>query len=122
MLYAGHCYTDCQAGWGVTMLGATSSDGLTWQKLDHPVLQGTTLGLDWTKDGVAEPALLYDNGVWYLFFTSLQGATREIGLASGPSPFWPLAGPRPTDSHTNIRRLRRLIADKPEATATQIST
>lgn len=90
MVYAGHCYTDCRAGWGVTLLGATSHDGLTWSKLDQPVLQGTTLGLDWTKDGVGEPALLYGaDGTWHLFFTSLQDAKREIGIAAGPSPFGP---------------------------------
>ncbi len=90
MVYAGHCYTECTAGWGVTLLGATSSDGLTWTKLDQPVLQGTTLGLDWTRDGIAEPALLYGpDGQWHLFFTSLQDATREIGLAYGPTPFGP---------------------------------
>ncbi len=90
MVYAGHCYTDCTAGWGVTLLGATSTDGLTWTKLDQPVLQGTTLGLDWTKDGAGEPALLFGpNGQWHLFFTSLQDEKREIGLATGPTPFGP---------------------------------
>ncbi|MEZ4665201.1 MAG: hypothetical protein R2835_00765 [Thermomicrobiales bacterium] len=90
MVYAGHCYTQCDVGWGVTLLGATSTDGLTWTKLDEPVLQGQALGLDWTKDGVGEPALLYmPDGQWLLFFTSLQDATREIGLAAGPSPFGP---------------------------------
>ena len=90
MVYAGHCYTDCRSGWGVTLLGATSSDGLTWTKLEQPVLQGTTLGLDWTKDGVGEPALLYgSDGQWHLFFTALEDATREIGLASGTTPFGP---------------------------------
>jgi hypothetical protein len=90
MVYAGHCYTNCQAGWGVTLLGATSPDGLTWTKLERPVLQGPELGLDWTRDGVAEPALLYGpDGQWLLFFTSLQADTREIGLAFGPTPFGP---------------------------------
>lgn len=90
MVYAGHCYTQCDVGWGVTLLGATSGDGLTWTKLDQPVLQGQALGLDWTKDGVGEPALLFlPNGEWLLYFTSLQDATREIGLASGPTPFGP---------------------------------
>lgn len=90
MVYAGHCYTNCQVGWGVTLLGATSRDGLTWSKLDQPVLQGSTLGLEWTKDGVAEPALLFGaDQQWHLFFTSLQDADREIGLASGPTPFGP---------------------------------
>lgn len=90
MVYAGHCYTNCPLGYGVTLLGATSVDGLNWDKLDEPVLQGPSLGLNWTADGVAEPALLYgSDDRWHLFFTSLQGDLRELGLASGTSPFGP---------------------------------
>lgn len=90
MVYAGHCYTDCPNGYGVTLLGATSSDGIAWTKLDQPVLNSPALALDWTKDGVAEPALAYgDDGQWQLYFTSLDGEQREIGLATGPTPFGP---------------------------------
>lgn len=92
MVYAGHCYTNCPNGYGVTLLGAISTDGITWTKLDQPVLQGPSLALDWTKDGVAEPALAYgDDGQWQLYFTALNGDEREIGLATGPTPFGPWA-------------------------------
>jgi hypothetical protein len=74
----------------VTLLGATSTDGITWTKLDQPVLQGPALALDWTKDGVAEPALAYgSDGQCQLYFTALNGDQREIGLAIGPTPFGP---------------------------------
>lgn len=89
MVYAGHCYTDCEQEYGVTLLGATSTDGLSWTKADEPVLQAVP-ELDWTKDGVAEPGLLQGpDGATYLFFTGLEGEGRVIGVARGESAFGP---------------------------------
>jgi predicted GH43/DUF377 family glycosyl hydrolase len=89
MVYAGHCYSDCPAGTGVFLLGATSADGLSWQKLPAPVLAPLP-GYPWMHDGVAEPALLRgDDGAYYLFFTGLHDDERVIGAARGPSPFGP---------------------------------
>ena len=90
MIYAGHCYTDCDYGYGVTLLAATSQDGLHWTKVSSPVMTGTEAGLEWTRDGVAEPGLVQGpDGRWYLFFTGLVDEERAIGLAVGDSPLGP---------------------------------
>lgn len=89
MVYAGHCYTRCDDGPGVRLLAATSPDGLVWTKRDAPVLEALP-DLPWTRDGVAEPALLLaPDGRWHLFFTALRDADRVIGLARADSPFGP---------------------------------
>lgn len=90
MVYAGHCYTDCDYGLGVSLLAATSEDGLVWQKLDQPVMTATSAGLDWTRDGVAEPGLVEGpDGLFYLGFTGLRDEERLIGIASSESPSGP---------------------------------
>ncbi len=90
MVYAGHCYTDCERGFGNTLLGATSPDGIAWEKIDEPILRGGLDGADWTGDGVAEPGLTQGpDGRWYLFFTGLAGEGREIGIAVGDTPLGP---------------------------------
>ncbi len=92
MVYAAHCYTRCDAGSGgpgVRLLAAVSPDGLTWTKRPAPVLEALP-ELPWTRDGVAEPALvLAPDGSYYLFFTALRDADRVIGLARSNSPFGP---------------------------------
>jgi predicted GH43/DUF377 family glycosyl hydrolase len=89
MIYAGHCYTGCKAAPGVTLLAATSTDGLTWTKRSTPVLQALP-ELGWTRDGVAEPGLIEGpDGLFYLFFTGLRDADRVIGIARGTTPFGP---------------------------------
>lgn len=89
MVYAGHCYTRCDSGSGVTLLAATSPDGLVWTKRAEPVLTARS-DLGWTRDGVAEPALLLGpDGAWQLFFVGLLDARRLIGVARGPTPFGP---------------------------------
>jgi hypothetical protein len=90
MIYAGHCYTNCQSGYGNTLLAATSSDGITWSKLNNPVLEGDSSGADWTRDGVADPGLVQGpDSQWYLFFTGLKDEERTMGVAVGQTPFGP---------------------------------
>ena len=92
MIYAGHSFTDVSLTGGtsgVSLLGATSADGLNWTKLSTPVLQGDP-ALSWMADGVAEPSLVVGpDGKFYLFFTGLVGAERVIGLAVATDPFGP---------------------------------
>jgi predicted GH43/DUF377 family glycosyl hydrolase len=89
MVYAGHCYTRCDVTPGVALLAATSPDGLHWTKHPIPVLQALP-DLSWTRDGVAEPALLQGpDGLYHLFFTGLRDADRLIGVARGETPFGP---------------------------------
>ncbi|MDP3415524.1 hypothetical protein [Falsiroseomonas sp.] len=92
MLYAGHAYTDASAvdgRFGVSLLAATSPDGLNWSKEPTQILQADR-ALPWMADGVAEPSLLLGpDGKYYLFFTGLQDAERSIGIAVASNPFGP---------------------------------
>ncbi|MGH2549792.1 MAG: hypothetical protein ACRDHN_10405 [Thermomicrobiales bacterium] len=89
MIYAGHCYTTCNAGYGVNLLGARSNDGVHWIKETQPVLQAID-GLEWTRDGVAEPGIVIGpDGFLYLFFTGLLDEQRAIGVARGESLLGP---------------------------------
>jgi predicted GH43/DUF377 family glycosyl hydrolase len=88
MIYVGHCYTNCDDGAGVRLLGATSADGVTWDKQDAPVLVGDA-SIAWTTDGVAEPALTCADDGCALFFTGLQGEARVIGVATADSAAGP---------------------------------
>ena len=90
MIYAGHCYTDCDEGYGVTLLAATSPDGIDWTKRTEPVLTAMPEEVEWTRDGVAEPAVVVDaDGRVTLFFTGLRDADRWLGIARADSPFDP---------------------------------
>jgi len=88
MVYSGHCYTNCDNGYGVFLLGATSTDGINWEKYNTPILESSDI--KWMKEGVAESALIKGpDDRFYLFFTGLNGKERTIGLAVGDSPFGP---------------------------------
>ena len=87
MVYCGHCY-ESSAKAGVRLLGAKSSDGIRWQRIKKPVLQAHDVGA-WARDGVAEPALVFLDGTWHLYFTSLKGEERWIGHAQSNSPHGP---------------------------------
>lgn len=92
MVYVGHCYTQCDYGYGTTLLGATSADGRVWTKLPDPVLTAMPDELDWTRDGVAEPAVVFEpDGRVTLFFTSVRDDDRWLGMArsTNGSPFGP---------------------------------
>lgn len=92
MLYAGHSYTNGSAiggPSGVSLLAATSPDGITWTKSPAPVLQASP-GIAWMSDGVAEPSLVQGpDGKFYLFFTGLEHDARVIGLAVAANPLGP---------------------------------
>jgi predicted GH43/DUF377 family glycosyl hydrolase len=92
LVYAGHCYENCQSSAGVRLLGATSTDLIRWTKHDSPVLEATP-NIPWMAAFVAEPALLVaPNGKFYLFFTAFADWESDqpvIGLAEGETPFGP---------------------------------
>lgn len=90
MIYAGHCYTNCDENFGVTLLAATSADGVHWTKRSEPVLTAMPEQVEWTRDGVAEPAVMVEaDGQVTLFFTGLRDADRWLGMARSASPFGP---------------------------------
>lgn len=99
MIYAGHCYTRCTADLPgvVTLLAATSRDGITWAKRPRPVLTRHSAPLAWIRDGVAEPGILAGpHNRFSLYFTGLRDERRAIGEAVSDSPFGPwVLDPRP---------------------------
>ena len=73
MLYAGFCYNNCLHATGPTLLGATSTDGLSWTKIATPIIKPTEI--PWSNEGVAESEIVKGpDGFYYLFMTVLQGA------------------------------------------------
>jgi predicted GH43/DUF377 family glycosyl hydrolase len=90
MIYVGHCYTSCDHTYGTTLLAATSTDGRSWTKRDEPVMTAMPDQVPWTRDGVAEPAVLIESeGSITLFFTGVRDEDRWIGMARGESLFGP---------------------------------
>jgi predicted GH43/DUF377 family glycosyl hydrolase len=91
MIYAGHCYNNCpnDEDSDVTLMAATSSDGVSWTKQADPVLISID-AIDWMKDGVSDPDLtLGPDGRYYLFFVGVRDDERHIGVAVGDSPSGP---------------------------------
>jgi beta-xylosidase len=83
MVYAGHCYTNCQGfSPGVRILGAWSKDTVNWTKIDRPLLEAS--GTGYMESGVGEPSIMRGpDGYYYLFFTGGlgQGQKQSIGIA-----------------------------------------
>jgi len=92
MIYCGHNYEDAfgiGGVGGVSLLAATSTDGLSWTKVAQPVLRADP-AIAWMSDGVAEASMIIGpDGNYYLFFTGLQGDERSIGIAVAADPLGP---------------------------------
>jgi predicted GH43/DUF377 family glycosyl hydrolase len=91
MLYAGHCYSACPGGASVSILGATSADGVTWTKVGTPILAANP-ALAWMSGGASEPAVVQGpDGAYYLFFTGMEALSdaRHIGVGRSLSPLGP---------------------------------
>ncbi|MDN5785911.1 hypothetical protein [Pseudorhodobacter sp.] len=80
MYYVGHDYFESDST-GVSLLSATSPDGITWTPSSEPVLSANDAP-SWASDGIAEPSVVIgpDQRV-HLFYTALQGENRSIGHA-----------------------------------------
>lgn len=80
MYYVGHDYFEADST-GVSLLSATSPDGVTWTPGTEPVLHAKDAP-SWAIDGIAEPSVVIgpDERV-HLFYTALQGEDRSIGHA-----------------------------------------
>jgi beta-xylosidase len=68
---------------------ASSSDGLQWQERGT-VLTASSSGFDSAE--VIAPSVLYDNGVYYLYYESddaSQIGQRRVGVATSTSPIGP---------------------------------
>ena len=76
MFYVGYCIEDCSPAY-IGILGATSTDGVTWTKLSNPVLTGADENLAWAEV-IKEPDLVKGpDGMFYLFISG----DHSIGVA-----------------------------------------
>lgn len=91
----GGLYRMVYAGWwnptpisvGVTLLSATSPDGVIWTKRATPVFNGLTLPA-YAAAHLAEPELVpAPDGSWLIFFstTPVNGQPHSIGMARAPT-------------------------------------
>ncbi len=83
MVYAGWNVTDNWKGInaGIRILGATSADGVTWQKMEEPILIASDIRY---SPNVNEATLMRsDDGFWYIPFST----DRSIGIARSNSFF-----------------------------------
>ncbi len=89
MVYAGFCADNCDNLQITYLMGATSSDGLSWTKNAKPIISSTDI--PWKNEGLGEAEIILGpDGFLYLFMTVLQGKNpHQIGVARSPS----LGGP-----------------------------
>ena len=76
MWYEGHDGSNWRIGY------ATSDDGITWTKHhNNPVLD---LGADgeWDDQSAGDPTVLFDNGIYKMWYKGNDGATWRIGYAT----------------------------------------
>ena len=95
------------AGWaldnhGYGLFGATSNDGINWQKGEQLLISNSEVG--WSLDNPREAELVKaPDGMFYLFFTSdIAHNNSSIGLARSENPFGPWeVYPKPIISKTH---------------------
>lgn len=76
MLYVGYCIENCSPAF-IGILGATSTDGETWTKLNEPIIAGTDFNLEWAEV-IKEPEIVKGpDNMFYLFISGDTG----IGVA-----------------------------------------
>ncbi|MCU0654882.1 MAG: hypothetical protein MUF64_06210 [Polyangiaceae bacterium] len=94
MLYTGWCLDAASCprvkdGKLVALLGATSSDGVAWQKRAEPVV--LDVPMPWASQGIAETHLLREptTGKFLLFFQGLSSGAHVLGMGWADDPFGP---------------------------------
>jgi hypothetical protein len=108
MLYTGWCIDGCSTGnLFIGILGASSTDGVTWTKRDQPVISGADTPLAWIRTIIEVDLVKAPDGLFYLFFTGEKG----IGVARASHPFGPYEiYPRPVLVKTYGWEKYRVIA------------
>ena len=85
MIYAGWNVTDNWTGSnaGIKIMGATSSDGIQWTKIEDPILIGSDV--TYSPDINEASLIKADDGFWYIPFSTDKsiGIARSTSFASG---------------------------------------
>ena len=84
MLYTGWCIDSCNTPF-IGILGATSTDGVNWNKYPTKIIAGTDSDLPWIKLLIEVDIVKGPDNIFYLFFTGEEG----IGVARSNHPFGP---------------------------------
>lgn len=84
MLYTGWCIDSCSTPF-IGILGATSTDGVNWNKHPTKIIAGTDSDLPWIKLLIEVDIVKGPDNLFYLFFTGEDG----IGVARSNHPFGP---------------------------------
>jgi len=92
MVYAGYKFTGSPSD-GTYIIGASSSDGISWTKTTEPILRPTDWSpSEWINWGVGEPGFIKGpDGKYYLFVTSIgpNEENRSVGVGVSDNPFGP---------------------------------
>jgi hypothetical protein len=84
MLYMGYCIEKCSPAF-IGVLGATSTDGVTWTKRQEPVIAGVDFKLPWAEV-IKEPSIVKGpDNIYYLFISG----DETIGVARSNNIFGP---------------------------------
>ncbi len=84
MLYVGYCIEECNPAF-IGVLGATSSDGVSWQKRQEPVIAGVDFDFSWAEV-IKEPTIVKGpDNLYYLFISG----DESIGVARSSNIFGP---------------------------------
>lgn len=106
MLYTGWCIDSCSTPF-IGILGATSTNGVSWIKYPTKIIAGTDSDLSWIKLLIEVDIVKGPDGVFYLFFTGEGG----IGVARSNQPFGPWEiYPRPILTKTQAWESYKIIA------------
>lgn len=85
VLSTGSGYTMFYAGYDGQHLRigrATSRDGVTWQKVQTAPVLDLGEGEAWDREGVSDPAVLYDGRSYRMWYTGFDGELRRLGYAT----------------------------------------
>ncbi len=75
-------YTGYDSDWIGRIGYATSPDGVTWTKFGgNPVLDVGSAG-SWDSEDVTGPAVIYDAGLYHMYYTGADGVAARIGHAT----------------------------------------
>ena len=61
---------------------ASSIDGLTWTKYNNNPIMIPDLGMGWDNAGISGPSVIYDEGIYKMWYTGVSNSIYQIGYAT----------------------------------------
>jgi predicted GH43/DUF377 family glycosyl hydrolase len=99
-----YMYYGCYGGSGTypySIHRATSNDGKTWTRVGGKALfPPSSTGGDWNDEQVADPSVIFENGIYKMWFSGYDGSMWKIGYAtSTDGAYWTNATGNPIFSN-----------------------